>query len=62
MAMKQRIVDAILDAASSSWTWLGMIVAWAVTPDGSTKDSIGGAIVALLVIWLLTGPLRWGRN
>jgi hypothetical protein len=62
MVMKQKLVDAILDTAASSWTWLGMIVAFAVTPDGSTKDSIGGAIVALMILWLVTGPLRWGRD
>jgi hypothetical protein len=62
MVMKRKLVDAILDTAASSWTWLGMIVAFAVTPDGSTKDSIGGAIVALMILWLVTGPLRWGRD
>jgi hypothetical protein len=60
--MKRKFVDAILDLASSSWTWLGMAVAYAVTPDGSSKDSIGGAILVLLGLWLITGPLRWGRD
>ena len=60
--MKRKLVDAILDMASSSWTWLGMAVAWAVTPDGSSKDSIGGAIVGLMILWVITGPLRWGRD
>jgi len=48
--------------ALSLWTWTGMIAAWVAAPSGGTKDSIGGAIVVLLIIWLLTGPLRLGSN
>lgn len=60
--MKQRLVDPIVSAASSLWTWFGMGLAWAATPDGATKDSIGGAIVVLLVIWLFIRPFWQGRN
>ena len=60
--MKNKLVAAILDAASSAWTWLGMAVAWMVMPDGSTRDTVGAAILALMALWLVTGPLRWGAG
>jgi len=52
--------DIALDVAASSWTWLGMAIAWIVLPDGSTRDFVGGAILWLLILWAATGPLRWG--
>jgi hypothetical protein len=52
--------DIALDIAASSWTWLGMMIAWIVLPDSSTRDFVGGAILGLLILWAATGPLRWG--
>jgi hypothetical protein len=60
--MKQKLTDAALDAAASAWTWLGMTVAWLVLPDGPTRDSVGAAIGILILAWLATGPLRWGKG
>lgn len=54
--------DIALDIAASSWTWLGMMIAWIVLPDGSTRDFVGMSILALLVLWAATGPLRWGKE
>lgn len=45
-------------SALSSWTWVGMIAAWVVAPNGSAKDSIGGAMVGLLIIWLMAKLFR----
>lgn len=54
--------DLVLDLAASSWTWLGMLIAWIVLPDGQTRDFVGLCIIALLALWGLTGPLRWGKD
>lgn len=60
--MKQKLTDAALDLSSSAWTWLGMGTAWLVLPDGTTRDFVGTSIAVLMVLWLLTGPLRWGSE
>jgi hypothetical protein len=52
--------DIALDISASSWTWLGMMIAWIVLPDGSTRDFVGVCILVLLGLWAVTGPLRWG--
>jgi hypothetical protein len=52
--------DIALDLAASSWTWLGMTVAWIVLPESGTRDFVGAAILGLLILWAATGPLRWG--
>ena len=39
------------------WTLLGMFIAWVVL-DGSAKTIVGYAIVATLVSWAITYPLR----
>lgn len=52
--------DILLDISASSWTWLGMLIAWIVLPDGSTRDFVGVCILVLLGLWAATGPLRWG--
>ena len=54
--------DIALDIAASSWTWLGMMIAWVVLPDGSTRDFVGVCILGLLGLWAATGPLRWGKE
>jgi hypothetical protein len=58
----KHLKDIALDLSASSWTWLGMMVAWIVLPDGSTRDFVGVSILALLVLWVATGPLRWGKE
>jgi hypothetical protein len=58
--MKRKIISALLDFSASAWSWLGMGIAWVVLEPGSTRDFVGASIVALLILWGLTGPLRWG--
>jgi hypothetical protein len=58
----KHLKDIALDLSASSWTWLGMTIAWVVLPDGSTRDFVGISILALLVLWAVTGPLRWGKE
>jgi hypothetical protein len=54
--------DIALDLAASSWTWLGMTVAWIVLPESGTRDFVGISILVLLGLWAATGPLRWGKE
>jgi hypothetical protein len=54
--------DIALDISASSWTWLGMLIAWIVLPDGSTRDFVGVCILVLLGLWAATGPLRWNKE
>lgn len=58
----KHLKDILLDLSASSWTWLGMMIAWVVLPDGSTRDFIGISILVLLGLWVATGPLRWGKE
>jgi hypothetical protein len=52
--------DIALDISASSWTWLGMMIAWVVLPESGTRDFVGVCILVLLGLWAVTGPLRWG--
>ena len=45
------------DMIDQLWTLLGMFIAWVVL-DGSAKTIVGYAIVATLVAWAITYPLR----
>jgi hypothetical protein len=58
----KHLKDIALDLSASSWTWLGMMIAWTVLPDGSTRDFVGISILVLLALWAVTGPLRWGKE
>ena len=53
-----RIIKNILkDMIDQAWTLLGMFIAWVVL-DGSAKTIVGYAIIATLVAWAITYPLR----
>jgi len=45
------------DMVDQLWTLLGMFIAWVVL-DGSAKTIVGYAILATLVAWAVTYPLR----
>jgi ABC-type uncharacterized transport system fused permease/ATPase subunit len=47
----------VRDMFDQLWTLLGMFIAWVVL-DGSAKTIVGYAIVATLVVWAITYPLR----
>ena len=47
----------IKDMIDQLWTLLGMFIAWVVL-DGSAKTIVGYAIIATLVAWAITYPLR----
>jgi len=53
-----RIIKNILkDMVDQAWTLLGMFIAWVVL-DGSAKTIVGYGIIATMVLWILTGPIR----
>jgi hypothetical protein len=54
--------DIALDVSASSFTGLGMMVAWIVLPESGTRDFVGVSILALIALWAITGPLRWGKD
>lgn len=45
------------DIIGQLWTLLGMFVAWIVL-EGSAKTVIGYCIMASIVIWAVTYPIR----
>jgi ABC-type uncharacterized transport system fused permease/ATPase subunit len=47
----------IKDFIDQLWTLLGMFIAWVVL-DGSAKTIVGYAIIATIVAWAITYPLR----
>ena len=53
--------ELLVDLIGQSWTLLGMFVAWLVL-EGSARDVTGTLIVATLTVWVLTFPLRRGRD
>jgi len=50
-------VKLLKDMIDQLWTLLGMFIAWVVL-DGSAKTIVGYAIIATLVAWAITYPLR----
>ena len=45
------------DMVQQLWTLLGMFIAWVVL-TGSAKTVVGYAIIATLIAWAVTYPLR----
>jgi len=51
------VVDAIKESIAQIFTILGFFIAW-FTLTGSAQDIVGIAIIASIVIWLLTIYMR----
>ena len=51
------MMRVIKDMIDQLWTLLGMFIAWVVL-DGSAKTIVGYAILATLVAWAITYPIR----
>jgi hypothetical protein len=51
------MMKLLKDMVDQLWTLLGMFIAWVVL-DGSAKTIVGYAILATLVAWAITYPLR----
>ena len=51
------MIKLLKDMVDQLWTLLGMFIAWVVL-DGSAKTIVGYAILATLIAWAITYPLR----
>ena len=51
------MMKVVKDMIDQLWTLLGMFIAWVVL-DGSAKTIVGYAIMATLVAWAITYPIR----
>jgi hypothetical protein len=49
---------AVNDIVAAGWTIFGLAIAWAVLPDGATRDFVGTTLLLLTIIWAATMPLR----
>jgi hypothetical protein len=47
-----------LDILATGWTIFGLWIAYAVLPEGPTRDLVGGILGMMIIYWLLTMPLR----
>lgn len=47
-----------LDILSTGWTIFGLWIAYAVLPEGATRDLVGNILGMMVIYWLLTMPLR----
>jgi hypothetical protein len=55
-----RIRPYISEVVSGSWVIFGLLVAYMLTPEGESRDTIGAALLALSIVWALTMPIRLG--
>lgn len=49
----------IIDLVGGAWTVLGLLFALVVLPSGSTQETMATLFICLIIVWLVTGPLRW---
>ena len=63
MTMK-RIINAlrpwVAEVVNGSFVLFGLAIAWALCPDGDTRDTIGATLAILTVVWIATMPIRIG--
>jgi hypothetical protein len=55
-----RIRPYVSEIVSGSWVIFGLLVAYMLTPEGESRDTIGAALLALSIVWALTMPIRLG--
>jgi hypothetical protein len=53
--MIRKIINEVV---ATGWTVFGLAIAWAVLPDGETRDFVGTTLLLLTIIWAATMPLR----
>jgi hypothetical protein len=57
MKLFKLLKDIIIESLNQTWTLLGMFIAW-VLLEGSARQVVGYAIIASLVLWLVTLRVR----
>lgn len=55
------IGDLFKDLLEQAWTLLGLALGW-VLLEGSARDIVGKLIGVTLLVWILTFPLRRGKD
>jgi hypothetical protein len=53
------IKKIIVDLVGGAWTIIGLLFALVVLPSGPTQETMATLFVCLIIVWLVTGPLRW---
>ena len=53
------IKKIIVDLVGGAWTVLGLLFALIVLPESATQETMATLFVCLIIVWLVTGPLRW---
>lgn len=57
-AFIDKIRPYVAEILGGAFLIFGLAIAWAVTPDGETRDTIGTILATLSIIWALTIPIR----
>jgi len=55
------IADLFKDLLDQAWTLLGLALGW-VLLEGSARDIVGKLIGVTLLVWVLTFPIRRGKD
>jgi hypothetical protein len=53
------IKKIIVDLVGGAWSIIGLLFALVVLPSGPTQETMATLFVCLIIVWLVTGPLRW---
>jgi hypothetical protein len=57
-AFINKIRPYIAEILGGAFLIFGLFIAYAVTPEGETRDVIGSILSVLSIIWLITIPVR----
>lgn len=55
------LADLFKDLLDQAWTLLGLALGW-VLLEGSARDIVGKLIGITLLIWIVTFPIRRGKD
>jgi hypothetical protein len=53
-----RIRPYVAEILGGAFLIFGLFIAYAVTPEGGTRDVIGSILATLSIIWAITIPIR----
>jgi len=59
-ALLDKIRPYLSEIVNGSFILFGLAIAWMLTPDGSSRDTIGTILAVLSVLWALSMPIRLG--